>query len=564
MEVKSQSVVTECQTPYRGSYSPPPYNLVLPENHHTGSCPITWADQHYRSYNITHDDSMNGFRNSFDSSTSSVETTHSSWIHQQAQDDQLEQDPYAELPQYSIGAQITPTVLTPEETRHTPLTIQLTPQVSLRQPGCYDLGDIIQGMIVFVPWKMKFNSNQHQDGSSSSSEEEDEGPEEQMIASVGIVLESFEITNGKAGIASNEKTQLNYYNVPSVAFPSHGMVRPGFVYKFPFSMQIPDARPSPCGCECPHEHTQLAPSFGAPAHSLAKEPGNSSGVPNNAARIYYRLGAFVKWVKTNPTTNEKSITTLCRGYQDIKLFPSYSLIDQSLFMGQSAPSQYVSSKPEAIKLGRMWHSKGDTGIMSVRMPGQPIALALDTPFSTSVSVEANFSISLPSHQQASSHSFVPPKIQKVSLELVSKTTYSLVDQPLSTSASNPEFAKYLKEVSQSTQIAQLDSSSSSTNNQELQWSPLIGEVGSTLLQSKRLLPSSLSYNATMNIPLSWKADDMMNMTPSFESCSITRGYYLVAKVFVQGLKLPISVQVPVRVVPSLVARSNVPGCVPLF
>lgn len=438
-----------------------------------------------------------------------------------------------ELPAYSTGADVSPI----RDARNSDDTgMALTIEMDRHSGGgtnTYDVGDLLSGTLRYRAWTV-----------------------DQDVALVGIVLESHEITAtpDSFGVASNRVTKLTYHIVPAVAMPKRGF-REGFVYRFPFSLQVPDMRPEACGC-AGGEHSQLAPTVGVPGGALADREllEAHGGVPDNVARVYYRLRAFVKVVQPGSA----KFKTLHVAYHDLRLQPSYEL---GPLREEEVPVSGVAQVTRVMKESTtgFWRTsrKVAAGSLCISVPSQPLVFALDEPFSTKVPVGLSFAFASPSTTGAASRPEEElPQVSKVVLELVTETRYSTNGEPLEKEAhaggagddvskSAAAAAAAMVTVCQSAVLA-------TARSKEIpRWTPAVGAP------HPPTPPPPPHFEVSVPVALNW--DVTSRLSPSFESCAISRCYRLRTCVYVQGTKTPVRVETGVRVVRSRVARSSVPA-----
>lgn len=450
------------------------------------------------------------------------------------------------LPQYSTGAEVTPKSHAENQNLKNALTILLG---SRAQP-VYDVGDIIEGSILFAPWE----NNKYNNVSTDDHQQ-------QVIAIVGVVLESHEITTSSTGVlASHTVTKLRHHIVPDLAMPPDGVVYPGFVYKFPFSIQVPEARSNACRCSSNH-HDQLAPSVGVPGGSLVDSQiaEMNGGVPKNATRIYYRLRAFVKDVQ--PET--KKLVTLCKGHHDLRIVPSYA----PTFEQSPSENDHEGKIPAVVTVTHevnhgssgFWLAPRKTtgvGLMKVQMPGRPVLFALDTPFSTTVPIDLTFEATSTAENERL------PQIDKVVLMLECETSYSMIDSSLSDekdekpSATTKTADSDIKTVVSQTVLVDVAGKSFKWNRRS-NFEP--EPAGYPLRRSSLDQYKENLYEINSSISFKWNVSNKNGITPGFESCCVRREYKLITNIHIHGTKSPVRVAVPAEVVASLHPRSIVPS-----
>lgn len=417
------------------------------------------------------------------------------------------------LPSYTTGAEIRPNI-NPQNAQSDTLTSALKVQIN-NEPSngqSYDVGDIIQGTIMFAPWKKG-------------------DKDKQEISSVMVVLQGVEVSMANGGLGNNRTFRLAFHLVPDLAMPPDGTVSVGYIYSFPFSVQIPELRqteetPEPdCPCHCKDSegqplHRTLPPTFpGGNVDSL-----NNNGATIETAHIRYQLCAMVRGPLYNSVTHETKTTTVCKSIQDIQVTPSYttypaSAVDQATppVMGEVE----VRPRQGLFKASR----KSASGTLHIQMSGQPINLAVDQAYSALIPLDLTF--------MGSSSSSAMPTISRISLDLVARTSYTTSRRYMSLQDARVSKPSVVKTGFERIPLSHVDMVSS------CEWTTR--EDGSS--------------KATINVPLTW--EPTLSISPSFESCTIEREYKFSASVHVQGAKLPVRVQVPAHIVASFRPKSLV-------
>lgn len=399
------------------------------------------------------------------------------------------------LPQYNSGGQVTPTG---SNASLSVLSIQLAnPQAT------YDIGDVIHGTITFSPRKQT------------------------AITSITILAHGEEFTT-KSGWTSDRSISRSFticqHNVPVDALPQDGLCYKGFTYTYPFSMIVPDllpfSEPSCCKEGLPL-HYRLPPSMGSPP----QYPDSMFDVPYNSARVTYSLSATVKG---SPTKSRPS-PYIAQFLKYIRVLPSYT----------PSPNSLSPRSPKAqstIKRGLL--KRATSGSISASVLGIPILALQD--FSPAASVPVNITYS-----GISAGFSVPPKICKVITSILSTTTYS-TRNPLASDDTTED-------------ASALQSSSEDSNlNVDIQRIGLF-----------RLDPSSEQVNWTLNSESSFKSYSTILhlpvsisegkdwLPPTFDSCYISRKYSVEFSISVVGGEM-VTVEAPLNLLNSLVARSNMP------
>lgn len=436
------------------------------------------------------------------------------------------------LPQYSTGAQVrrvashqaaSALTATPNlgnggnsDVLTSALTIRITNQPSKGNGTYYDVGDIIQGTIMFAPWK--------------------KGDEEkQEISSVTVVLQGQEVTLASGGIVCNRVFPITYHIVPDMAMPPEGAVTPGYIYSFPFSLQIPEMRQEGTGgeCKCQKKHQTLPPTF--PGGIL-----DSAATTSDTARIYYQICAAVRGPLYNTTTHETKIITLCRSVFDIHVIPSYT-IGQVLPESQQQVTPPVAQLEIKSRSGMNWMKSSKlqcNGILRAEMQQQqqPMCLAVDFGYSTLIPIDLSF------HSLGTGNPANLPQIQRISLELLARTTYNTSRKSISLSEARiarkqPAF----KIAFQRFVLSHVDM----TSDNSCQWTKRVSSEGTS---------NDNSYGTQLNIPLTW--EPTTSIPPTFESCSIERDYQFMICIHVHGVKNSLNIQVPIRILASFQPRSR--------
>ena len=383
----------------------------------------------------------------------------------------LESDSVETLPAYCLGSYVSPE--TPETMSASMLQIQIK-----NTQKSYDIHDFITGEIKFSP-KAPVN-----------------------VSSIIAVLESQEVISQSKWMTSkqnNRITILQSQMIPLSLMSSGSEFVPGFVYTFPFSLQVPEYRPQSAAQKCVddnQEHTRLAPSLGAP-------PGchPSESIENNLAYITYSVKGLVK-VKKNSKT-----VTLCQGYQTINIQPSYTLSPLAQYKVKQHPYSCVHS----YSLKR--------GLVKSNQKGQ-IMLKLSKHTAVPMNRATNMTLSLTTAQCTS------VQVSKIRMDLIATTNF--FDECKINTFELASFKPW------------------GTN-----WvlNPDQNEISPNPSNNARL------YTAKFSIPIMLPENRLV--TPTFESCLMSRSYSLIVTVTTAD-RVQYSLTVPVNVVALLNTKSNYP------
>lgn len=395
----------------------------------------------------------------------------------------------SDLPSYSVGADVQPITV------KNALSSLLKINVANSQPT-YDIGDILYGTILFAPRK------------------------EVLISDIYIVLEGEEAAV-KSGWTSDvylkRGMKLGYHVVPSSALPADGKAIPGYLYSFPFSLQIPEFGQA-SGCkEGILEHSRLPPSLGSPPELVLPQ----NNLPDNAVRITYRLRAGVKI----PDLSSGGTKIHCNAISFVYITPSYSLAPNAL--------QRVHRSPRTIctDLKRNLLKRSVKGSLELHIPDIP-SLPLTSVSATTIPLMISF---LPSKEDASSP---PPLVHLISTKLIARTI----------SASQSAFTTTPPtECPESTSMYENKFSLSRISPKSTPWTL-------DMFKASRC-NSKAAYSAAFQLPL-WLPKSKL-IVPTFESCIVARDYSLIITVYMQD-KTMFSISVPVNVISTLAPRSNLP------
>lgn len=460
------------------------------------------------------------------------------------------------LPSYTTGAQVTPNVNLARDYSDT-LTSALTLRVTNTPANgrAFDVGELIQGIVMFAPWQKPQHSGpwhyRHQEEQST-----------QRISAVSVALQCTEVSMADGGsvAGAHRAIRLVSHVVPDLAMPPDGAAAVGYIYSFPFSVQVPEVRQSPetpereraCNCKAEGEsegegdgflHTTLPPTF--PGGNL--DALNETGRTLATARVRYQLCAVVRGPQDNTLTGETKTVTVCKTLHDVPITPSYTL-----------PQVVVPGEVEAVAKGQAVikakqggsglfkaNRKAVSGLLKAELSlppllALPLTLALDQSFSTVLPLDLVFQSS------NSAGSMALPQIESISVGLLARTTYTASTFSRSSGGSKPislQSARLRKPSLIKTgyllhPLSQLDLST----QPQPHWS-MMSDAGTG------------GFKTTVQVPLEWSPGEDAP-PPGFKSCTIEREYKLAVSVHVRGVKLAaVKVQAPVRVVTSFRPRS---------
>lgn len=490
--------------------NPPPYAPTSREDHGNLGLPLSLTDVPHRYYPMP--SRMDGHHNSNSLFSPESESTAATSVYDPVEPVSIPEPPLSAapshvsslLPTYTTGASVTPMNASSAGSHSDALTSALTLRIT-NQPSrgtAYDLGDIIQGTILFAPWKKP------------------DGDDLQEISSVMVVLQCVESGVAGGGKMNTRTFRLTYHIVPDMAMPPDGMVSTGYIYSFPFSLQIPHIRQEddgPCQChsgsEQPPEHcmhSSLPPTF----------PSGSEREPADTPTIKYQLCAMVRGPHYNTLTHETKTTTICRTVQDIHLIPSYTSYPASAAGVPVRPISVavdIQPRPGFFKSSK----KLCGGKLEVSIPGQGVDLAVDRGASMLVPLDLRF--------VGAVTGTTTPQIQRVTLELCARTSYSTSRKGMSLLEARKNKPAFAKTTFHSIPLAVMDGS-------QCQWTKL-----------------STHFSASLSVPFEWRPTTAI--PPAFKSCTVEREYKFGACVYIEGLRTPLRLQVPAQVVSSFHPRS---------
>lgn len=460
-----------------------------------------------------------------------------------------------ELPEYSTGAQITRAPTEPEQSALSRLNQHLLPHhhggdddrvtsaLTIRVDRTkFSIGDVIQGTIMFVPWRKKDNNSP------------------QAITGVNLLLFAQETTylnpGSNTNVACSHTYKLGYHIVPEMAMPPDGTVSPGYIYSFPFSVQVPNVKVSPeeeCKCAAHIEHTHLAPSFSRPG-----------------VKVEYQLCATVRGPQVSALTSESRIVALCRGVCELEIVPSYPplAVVGPAHSDDSDTSMSVYSAQADLKFGStlrtLWKSGGGNssskktmvaanGRLSLQLSvptgsdGSLLRLALDRVYSTLLPLELEFV------------GKGVPSILRTSLELRSTTRYlvSRKFNSLDQARANPKLAATaIKTVTETVVLSQheikagcqfVESATAAGRHTVSVSIPLAWDPAAILLSSSTAVEPLPSPTTKL---IGAKAQ---TISASFKSCFVEHDHELELNVFVAGgvamkKSVCVSLQVPLEII----------------
>lgn len=626
---------------YHGSTesAPPPYAPSTRSHLQDLGLPLSLSDVPHRYYPMpSRMEGHNGQPNSLFSPESSQSTAATSDVFpDQSQNDRenpadstlplvMSTTHDSLLPSYTTGARITPNPnfftsnnrsfstnfssssnngISDSNAVLSALTLQITNPPPFPRSH-YDIGDIIQGTIMFAPWKKGADNKQ-------------------AITSVMVVLQGLEVSMANGGVATHRTFRLAYHVVPDMAMPPEGIVAAGYVYSFPFSVQVPEVRQeNDSGCSCKFEpsssstdiqqqgastsgggtgessdtkvvagqndgedtngnqpvtagkHRTLPPTF----------PGGTAGNTMDAAHIRYQLCAMVRGPQYNTTTRETKITTVCRSVQDIPVMPSYrtavTTAVPNINENPNDPRSYLHAHHPPVranlevKLSRSKIFKSSisisskrppsTGTLHVAMSGQPINLALDFAQSKLILLDLEFvsdddSISSAENMTlggAGAGAGLQIQIQRVSFKLLARTLFTASRKGLSLGEARATKPAAIKTMLQTFPLSRVDISSNSSNG-GCTWTRQPQQQRRQQPGAQSRTAAATTFKSSLQIPLSWDplaaSAAGIAIAPAFESCTIQRDYQFAVYVHVVGVKAPVKVVVPANVVASFRPRS---------
>lgn len=341
----------------------------------------------------------------------------------------------------------------------------------------YDIHDLINGEIKFSPKK----------------------PEN--VSSIVAVLECQEYISQSKWMASKQKnsiTTVQSHVIPLSLLSTHSEFLPGFVYTFPFILQVPEYRLQLKRQTCVNEnqeHNRLVPSLGTPPEISC----SNERIENGSAYISYSVKGLVK-VKRH-TKN----VTLCQGYQVVNIHPSYTLSPFAQYIVKQHPYSIVHNFSSKLSL------------MKYVRKGQ-IMLELSKPTAVSMNESTDIKLLLSTAQV--------PLVQVSNIQAQLIATTNIFDE-------------------QKTNIFELIS----FNTQGASW-----------ILNKRA--SDFSYKSgidlyTAKFRFSFTLPKNKLITPTFESCLISRSYSLSVTVTMTD-RVSYSLTVPINIVTFLNSKSNYP------
>lgn len=399
-------------------------------------------------------------------------------------------DPCEEnLPMYSAGADVQPVTV------HNSISTLSKIVISNPRPF-YDIGEFIHGTIIFAPRKAV------------------------DIDAIYIVLEGEEKTTKSSwtnDVYTKRHFKLAHHIVPHFALPTDMKALPGFIYSFPFTLQIPEILSSGSCKEGVPEHFRLPPSLGSPKERLTPE----ENLPHNVAQIVYNLRSCVKILDSTGTESRN----YCHSLSFVRLLPSYSLAPNSL--------QRVKNKNgyarQSVKRGML--KKSCKGIMELKMFNVP-ALPIVSSTPTTLPLLLSF---VPSMDDSS---IPPPQVSLISVKLNARTLYSTENS--FTTSPPAEDLETTTAVNQKFSVFRL---TPETTRWEFDVSKAAQENGRP------------AYSTLFHLPLSLPQDSLI--VPTFESCLVARDYTIEVTAYLSD-KSMLTLSTPVNVVASLAPRSNIP------
>lgn len=355
------------------------------------------------------------------------------------------------LPAYFSGARVSRTPCQAGTGELNTLKINI-----VNEKSSYDLEEYISGELIFTPY------------------------EEIEVSSIFVVFEGEEAT-GQSPLHTAIKRQLKlaHHIVPPSMLPLDQKAKPGLIYSFQFTFQVPQTPIENTCKDFPHKHNFIPPSFGSPT---SDSPGTEGSISKSAARIFYRLRACVK----RRTSSEK-ISTHCSGLKYIQIHPTAKSFNFCV------PQAIIPTVRQELR--KNIFAKSSRGLLRLTFQNVPNVL-----FKSSPSITASAILSfIPSHP-----SQVPLKILNISTQLVVSTIYALKAPLLQTDVS-----------SRSQSTTQVTSGRFSPSRTD--WAL---DLGVASLES-----SSVAYSSVHHLPIIFPNE----MASSFESCYIACSYILKVK-----------------------------------
>lgn len=397
-----------------------------------------------------------------------------------------------EPPSYSVGGgNADPIPFNPRTERVPVLKVAVS-----NSQRTYGLGDVIYGNMLLAP------------------------KQQVSVANIAMMLEVEEIAikpGWSKDIVTRRRITLATHTVPDSAFSSDSVGRPGYIYSFPFVIQIPEAKSLSSSLlqfddtnASPMEYMRLAPTLGSPPEFLFPE----YDLPGNIVRISYRLRATVR----TRILKSRETYKLDNGYSYIHVTPSYSLSPTAA----KRTTKELHTIQHSIKKGKL--KKVNFGVMEMQMKKLP-----------NFSLKSHLTAPLTLSFRPDNPSNGPPTIQQIKITLVSRTLYSSEG----TFATSPpgETHDGINAIFQQVPLAKLSPESSS-----ISWD---------------FNALSRKYVADLLIPLTL-ADDR-RIIPTFESCFISRDYSLEIRLQLDSnSKSSPMISVPVNLVASTNPTSTFP------
>ncbi|KAF5102765.1 hypothetical protein D0Z00_000257 [Geotrichum galactomycetum] len=375
------------------------------------------------------------------------------------------------LPSYSLNVDVQPT----EPGIHYE-SLRVT--VFDQQP-VYDLGDIIQGIVSIAPTCPM------------------------QLDTLLVLLECIETTQILRWASDNDKRRCIAINFHRVELPYDRTILPGFLYTFPFSIQVPEAKLSTSCSRGFTDHKRLSPSLSALDGSPAKGP----------VSIQYRLHAALG----------TGTVDHMHAYAPLFVLPSYSVSPNAeRRVNVTNTHTAVQKLRSRMGLRRSVATKPYAQIRLDKLPPLPVSTTTIVPIILTAFGGNN----------------VPPTITTVSAKLVSYTIYSGQAQ----FATSPPVLYAPGILDFSTMM-------------------LLGSYTMANPVWKReedITTGQLSNATVLNLPVALPA----LIPPTFESCYISRVYSLLVSLTIEGERHPLELEVPVNLVspnpPRNMAMSTVP------
>lgn len=316
--------------------------------------------------------------------------------------------------------------------------------------------------------------------------------------------------------------------------PPDTLLRAGFLYSFPFSIEIPEIQSSTaCRDIEDHGHTvgdyhlRVPPTLAHPP----EYPVPASDMPNNAARITYKLTAVLK--RFSPKTGEPVAYASTHIY--INISPSYAVAPEDLV----PPAIPFKSFVEVTKRsGKLSSSKKPLGVAQLTFDHFPI-LPLSTKTVTMLPLSIKF------YPSKSAPNTPPPPIRRLSVYLKARTVYSnetsFKTLPTNFGAvRNLQIESRFSDVIDPAKGLSLNASKDSTNShlppgfKEVFQTYIVTQMNTSCGFQWPQTPVPVSHNssrqvydASFAIPMVMPTSHQHALIPSYRSCFTMRDYTVV-------------------------------------